>query len=172
MSPISKNLIGTLGLMLLLFLSCNEAENKTTYLSNSDKSLNEILLEGGEIKNARVTSSCSYNDLSNEYRFHIRQVPFLDSLENYSSTIYVRIIDKKTNKIVDTFQYIAELDYELEFRDSNNAISFTTGKNMDLEKEYSATDVGNMAVVDINFDGLEDLAFQCGDGGNTGSLYS
>jgi hypothetical protein len=113
--------------------------------------------------------TCIYKDLSEKMNItvHTRKIKIQDV--QVSSILTISIKDKR-GKPIQTIKF-ATLFLNSDVSANCRLVrSYTTGKNK--KAEVSDYDFGNLIVADLNFDGKEDLAVKCDDGGNGGPLYN
>jgi hypothetical protein len=112
-----------------------------------------------------------YDNLSYNYNLKIAVSRKLDTDVNYKriSALSLLIFNKQ-NKLLQTIKIAPGYLYDTVFRNNNDAKSYITGKNKQVEViDY---DFGDLIVADLNFDGKEDFAIKYDSGGNGGPLYA
>lgn len=110
-----------------------------------------------------------HNDLSNEFDIKVvnsryrRLKPFDDSCATQFT-----ILDKHTQKVIDTFSVAAGFCYEV-FDDKNKVRSYSTKVN--YKKQVLDGNYGDIVVADLNFDHKDDIAIAHDMGASTGTFY-
>ncbi len=83
--------------------------------------------------------------------------------------VLVEIFNKENHTIVDIIEYATGSLIDDLFQDCSQAKSYVTQWNMNAE--VLDNNQGDLVVIDLNFDGLEDLALIFESGGSSGPAY-
>jgi len=108
-----------------------------------------------------------YTKLSKAFNLTITTSKIPQPDEQDSVYIAVAVMDKK-GTLQQEIKFGSDF-FELPFTDGTDARSYITGFNKDAE--VMDKDHGNLVVADFNFDGKDDLAIKCEQGGNGGPKY-
>jgi hypothetical protein len=112
--------------------------------------------------------NCAQKNLSHNFDFTYKTVRLKKDAAMDSTTVFLTITDKKTNKAVQTIRYSSQFLFSSDFSDCKNMRSFITGQNLKKEPE---DDFGDLLIADLNFDGRDDIALKYDSWGNSGPLY-
>jgi hypothetical protein len=116
------------------------------------------------------SQTCNYTDLSDIFDYNVTLKR--DKIQGeYTSSCKVTIsIVKKSNKSENqTITYHSQFLFDKVFKDCGFVKSYI--KKINLDKEISDNDYGDLIIADFNFDGLEDFAIKNDSGGNSGPTY-
>ena len=109
--------------------------------------------------------TCLHKNLSKSFNFNLS----LKRITESDCEISLLIIDKKTNKNIQTIKFSSDFIFEKDYKDCSTVRSFSTEINKKLVAEDN--DYGDFIVADFNFDGKEDFAIKKDSGGNGGPFY-
>ncbi|MCO5234081.1 MAG: hypothetical protein LC105_05580 [Chitinophagales bacterium] len=159
-------------IILIFLISCTEKHSNgqlNTIESDSIKVDKTIAMSDNIDSN--ITLECIQRDLSNSFDFRIKfnRILFQNG-DNDSCIIKVYILDKKTQKELDSILITSRFMYENVFKNCDNFRSFITGKN--INNEALDNDFGEFIVADLNFDSKDDIAIINDSGGNGGVFYN
>lgn len=108
---------------------------------------------------------CLHKNLSKSFNYNIR---FQRENEN-SCKIKVTIIDKTSQKNLQTVVVNSEYIFEKDFNNCSTVRSYITGINEN--RDSIDNDFGDFIAADFNFDSKEDFALKSDSGGNGGPIY-
>jgi len=159
-------------IILIFLISCTEKHsNGQLKTIKSDSIKVEKTIAKIEKIDSNIIIECIQRDLSNSFDFRIKfKRIFFKNGDNDSCIIKVFILDKKTQKDVDSILITSRLMYENVFKNCDNFRSFITGKNKN--KEAPDNDFGEFIIADLNFDSKDDIAIINDSGGNGGVFYN
>jgi hypothetical protein len=112
--------------------------------------------------------NCVQKNLSNNFDFSTKVVHGKKDGTVDTTTVFVTVTDKKTNKVLQTIRYGTNWLFKSDFSECNNIRSYITNQNL---KKDAEEDIGDMIVADLNFDGKDDIALKYDSWGNSGPLY-
>lgn len=141
--------------------------NSLMALTNQDSSIKpEIKLDEIKVKHSKIT----YKNLSELINFQVDFTRFNSSQIVDSCVIKMRLIDKNTNKPMQTILLTSTFFIdENAFMNNENSRSYSTGYNKN--KAVVDWDYGDIIVADFNFDNKDDFAVKKEVGGNGGPHY-
>jgi hypothetical protein len=158
--------------ILIFLISCSE-KHSTGQLKTikSDSIKVEKTIAKIEKNDSNIVIECIQRDLSKSFDFKIKfKRIFFQNGDNDSCIVKVFILDKMTQKEVDSILITSRLMYKDIFKNCDNFRSFITGKNRN--KEAPDNDYGELIIADLNFDSKDDIAIINDSGGNGGVFYN
>ncbi|MEN2402174.1 hypothetical protein GKZ90_0020460 [Flavobacterium sp. MC2016-06] len=109
---------------------------------------------------------CLHKNLSKSFNYNVK----VARMETNSCKIKVDIIEKESNRHLQTINIDSEFIFEEDFKKCSTVRSYISGFNKN--KEDIDNDYGDFIVADFNFDGKEDFAVKTDSGGNGGPNYT
>ncbi|MDP3929831.1 MAG: hypothetical protein Q8R57_12480 [Bacteroidota bacterium] len=114
--------------------------------------------------------TCLHKDISKQFNFETNLTRIKTKNLFDSCIVKITIIQKETNKPVQTIKIISDYFFEGVYTDCNSKRSYVTLKNLNIEP--CDNDFGDIIVADFNFDNREDVALKKDSGGNGGPDYN
>jgi hypothetical protein len=113
---------------------------------------------------------CTHKDLSYNYDYKtiLKRIEIPNSSD--SCIITVLIINKVTHKSIHEIKIFSKWLFDDCFTNCSLVRSFITNKNVNAT--VVDNDYGDLIIVDLNFDGKEDIAIKNNSGGNGGPEYN
>lgn len=117
------------------------------------------------------TKLFAFKNLSRQFDVHLDITRFVEGDIIHDSCIVKAIlIDKKSKDVFDSLLVTSLFFYSNFYDLPAHIVSYSTGTN--VFKQVVDNYVGDLAVIDLNFDGKDDVALISDMGGNGGPLYS
>jgi hypothetical protein len=157
----------TIFILIMLFGGCS------TQQEQSNKRVIDDTLNSGIEKNTKFilteTNNCEQTKLSYQFDILIDFKRYTDTKEKLDSCLLkILIKDKVKKSTVDSFSIVSTFYVSGMFMSCDSMTSFTTNFNSD--RKIVDNYFGDLVVVDINFDGKDDIAV-INDSGGTGDHF-
>lgn len=153
---------------ILSLYACQRSDTNNTHSKKKSEQENnfETIKEPNPNKQKDFVTNCHFDQLSKQFDIKLN----VNFIYEDSAIINVVIIDKKTNKTIDSISIFSEyLMLPWMYGGCENVMSVSTGYNK--EKEVEDNSPGDLIIADFNFDGLDDFAVAIDNGGNGGYIY-
>lgn len=117
-----------------------------------------------------IGQTCMHKKLSEKYNYKTIRTRLKDSEGRDSSVVRLYIYRKDSNNLVQKIKVSPGYLFSDCYKSVTTTRSFITGFNE--KKDVADFDYGDLIIVDLNFDGQEDIALKFDSGGNAGPTYN